>query len=154
MHFGRHNITPSVASFTASFPYSTKFTYCKRRLNAVETWQQAIYKLLHVVTHYSFLHSWAGLNKAQMKWQWKLIWYLLQLTSHPGWFLAGGWLNRLSTSSVQPPMVACLGQYRTCTYMYVAITWQQLLNVPSWIETSCTYLVVAVYLTIAVLYRM
>ena len=55
---------PSMASFAAFFPCSTKFAYCKWRLNAVETWQRG-YESINFVARYSFLHCRAGLDEAQ-----------------------------------------------------------------------------------------
>ena len=61
---GRHDIGrtskvrthPSVASFAAFFPCSTKFAYCRRRLNAAETWQRG-YESIHFLARYSsWLH--------------------------------------------------------------------------------------------------
>ena len=42
---------------------STKFAYCKWRLNAAETWQRG-YELVSFVVQYSFLHCQAGLDEA------------------------------------------------------------------------------------------
>ena len=55
---------PSMALFTAFFPCSTKFVYCKQQLNAAETWQWG-YESVSFVAWYSFLHCQAGLEKAQ-----------------------------------------------------------------------------------------
>ena len=77
---------PSMASFAALFPCSTKFAYCKWRLNAAETWQRG-YKLVSFVAWHSFLHYRAGLDKARTKRWCSTSW---QLTSHPGWPLAWG----------------------------------------------------------------
>ena len=54
---------PSVASF-AFFLCSTKFAYCKRRLNTVETWQRG-YESGSFVARYSFLHYRADLDEAR-----------------------------------------------------------------------------------------
>ena len=54
----------SVALFAAFFPCSTKFAYCKQRLNAAETWQQG-YESVSFVARYSFLHYQAGLDEAR-----------------------------------------------------------------------------------------
>ena len=67
----------SVAAF---FPCSTKFAYCKRRLNAAETGQQG-YEYVTFLAPYSFLHCRAGLDEATMPWQ---------LTLHPGWAFERG----------------------------------------------------------------
>ena len=68
MRFGRHDLRHrthlSVASFAAFFPCSKKFAYCKRWLNAAETWQRG-YESVSFVARYSFLHCWADLDEAQ-----------------------------------------------------------------------------------------
>ena len=65
--------TPSVASFAAFFPCSTKFMYCKRRLNAAETYQQG-YESIHFVAQYNFLYYRTGLNESRTNQQCKSIW--------------------------------------------------------------------------------
>ena len=55
---------PSLALFTVFFPCSTKFAYCKWRLDAAETWQQG-YESVSFVARYSFLHCRAGLDEAR-----------------------------------------------------------------------------------------
>ena len=55
---------PSLALFTAFFPCSTKFAYCKWWLDAAETWQRG-YELVSFVARYSFLHCRAGLDEAR-----------------------------------------------------------------------------------------
>ena len=65
--------TPSVASFTVFFPCSTKFTYCKRRLNTAETYQQG-YESIRFVAQYNFLYCRAGLNESRTNRQCKSIW--------------------------------------------------------------------------------
>ena len=67
MDFGRHNIkglhTPIRDLVRSILPCSMKFAYCKRRLNAAETWQQG-YELVNFVAQYSFLHCRAGLDES------------------------------------------------------------------------------------------
>ena len=74
MRFGCHYIRhqrlahthPSQPRSQRSFPFSTKFAYCMRRLNAAETWQRG-YESVSFVARYSFLHCTcrAGLDEAR-----------------------------------------------------------------------------------------
>ena len=85
---------PSMASFAAFFPCSTKFAYCKWRLNAAETWQQG-YESVSFVAWYSFLHCRAGLDEARS-----------DDAVHPGSLLRiwGGPLHRVSWTIQAPSL--------------------------------------------------
>ena len=117
---------PSVFSFAAFLPCSTRFAYSKRWPNAAETWQRG-YESVRFVARYSFLYCRAGLDKTWTKWQCKSIWYLLAanfafgvgfstgkvepfklflcVTSHP----------KFLTLELRAPMGACPGPYRRLT---------------------------------------
>ena len=112
----------STASFAAFFPCSTKFAYCKQRLNAVK-WG---YKSVCFVAHYNFLHCQASLNKARTKWvkqRCKSIRYTLaeNFTSWVGpYSRIVEPFKHLLRATAQPqflalelraPMGACPGQY-------------------------------------------
>ena len=113
-------------------PLRHKFAYCKRRLNAAETWQRGSYRSVRFLARYSFLHCRAGLDKARCKW----IWYpaanfasgsgpragiiepfkhSLRVTAHPQ-FLA---------LELRAPVGACPGQYglrKVCVVLSACIT--------------------------------
>ena len=134
MRFGRptSGVTGSHMHMGSVLPLRHKFAYCKRRLNAAETWQRGSYRSVRFLARYSFLHCRAGLDKARCKW----IWYpaanfasgsgpragiiepfkhSLRVTAHPQ-FLA---------LELRAPVGACPGQYglrKVCVVLSACIT--------------------------------
>ena len=83
---------PSVALFAAFFPCSTKFAYCKQRLNTAETYSNEATSRSALQHDAAF--STVGLastNTDEPTMQVDSVPW--QLTSHPGWAFAWGYLS-------------------------------------------------------------
>ena len=131
---------PSVASFAAFFPCSTKFVYCKRRLNTAETWQQG-YESVSFVAWYSFLHC-RTMLEAVMRYTHAVYFAsrmspctgivepfkdLLRVTAHPQLLALELWV----------PMGACSGQYGTSFILIGANLSEPHTSVTAFAEVVC-----------------